>query len=126
MDCQQNFALPDTLSRNTPPELITRKTTAEIPQTTKFFLAKDNISTQLECKYAVKADYDWAHLNNLQEFQLYLDCQNNHYEEELLGNSTFKPIPNSSCPKNKLQTKPLIQKMYRTNLFLLLEKQKLN
>ena len=27
-----NFALPDTLSRKTPPELLTRKTTVEIPQ----------------------------------------------------------------------------------------------
>ena len=28
----KNFALPDTLSRNTSPELLTRKTTVEIPQ----------------------------------------------------------------------------------------------
>ena len=28
----KNLALPDTLSRNTPPELLTRKTTVEIPK----------------------------------------------------------------------------------------------
>ena len=48
----KNLALPYTLSRNTPPELLTRKTTVE---------------------------------NNLQHFPLYLDCQNNHYEVDLLG-----------------------------------------
>ena len=32
----KNLALPDTLSRNTPPELLTRKTTNEIPQNIKF------------------------------------------------------------------------------------------
>ena len=31
----KNLALPDTLSRNTPPELLTRKTTVEIPQNIK-------------------------------------------------------------------------------------------
>ena len=31
----KNLALPDNLSRNTPPELLTRKTTVEVPQTTK-------------------------------------------------------------------------------------------
>ena len=29
---EKNLALPDTLSRNTPPELLTRKTTVEIPK----------------------------------------------------------------------------------------------
>ena len=37
----KNLALPDTLSRNKPAELITRKTTIEKPQNIKFFLAKD-------------------------------------------------------------------------------------
>ena len=36
----KNLALPDTLSRNTPPELLTRKTIVEIPQNIKFYLAK--------------------------------------------------------------------------------------
>ena len=36
----KNPALPDKLSRNTPPELLTRKTTVEIPQNIKFHLAK--------------------------------------------------------------------------------------
>ena len=37
----RNLALPDTISRNTPPELLTRKTTVEIPQNIKFYLAKN-------------------------------------------------------------------------------------
>ena len=40
----KNLALPDTLSRNTPPELLTRKTTVEIPQSIKFYLAKNETS----------------------------------------------------------------------------------
>ena len=43
----KNLALPDTLSRNTPPELLARKTTVEIPQNIKFFLAKDETSPRL-------------------------------------------------------------------------------
>ena len=48
----KNLALPDTLSRNTPPELLTRKTTVEVPQNIKFFLAQDETSLRLKCKYA--------------------------------------------------------------------------
>ena len=40
----KNLALLDTLKRNTPPELLTRKTTIEIPQSNKFNLAKRNIT----------------------------------------------------------------------------------
>ena len=36
----RNLALPDTLSRNTPPELLTRKTTVEIPQKLNSILQK--------------------------------------------------------------------------------------
>ena len=43
---------------NTPPELLTRKTTVEIPQNINFYLAKDETSPRLECKYAVKTDID--------------------------------------------------------------------
>ena len=32
-----------------------------------------------------------------------LDCQNNHYEVDLLGTSTFKPIPYSQWIKNNTQ-----------------------
>ena len=49
-----NLALPDTLSRNTPPELLTQKTTVETPQNINFFLSKDETSPRLQCKYAVK------------------------------------------------------------------------
>ena len=73
----KNLALPDTLSRNTPPELLIRKTTVEIPQNIKFFLTKDETSPRLECKYAVKTDVDHTQINNLEDFPLYLDCQKN-------------------------------------------------
>ena len=99
----KNLALPDSLSRNTPPELLTRKTTVEIPQNIKFYLAKDETSPRLECKYAVKTDIDQSQINNLQHFPLYLDCQNNHYEVDLLGTSTFNSI--LTMDKNKYSTK---------------------
>ena len=67
----KNLALPDT---NTPPELLTRKTTVEIPKNIKFYLAKDETSPRLECKYAVKTDIDQSQIKNLQHFPLYLDC----------------------------------------------------
>ena len=50
----KNLALPDTLSQNTLPELIIRKTTVEITQNLKFFLAKDETSPRSEFKYAIK------------------------------------------------------------------------
>ena len=105
MDSRKKLALPDTLSRNTPLELLTRKITVEIPQNIKFYLAKDEISPRLECKYAVKTDIDQSQINNLQQFLLYLDCQNNHYEVDLLGTSTFKPIPYSQWIKINTQQK---------------------
>ena len=77
---RKNLALPDTLSRNTPPELLTRKTKVEIPQIKNFYLAKDETSPRMECKYAVKTDIDQSQINNLQHFPLYLNCQNIHYE----------------------------------------------
>ena len=67
-----------TLSKNTPLELITRKTTVEIPQNIEFSLAKDETSPRLECKYAVKTDVENAEINNLPHFPLYLGCENNH------------------------------------------------
>ena len=91
----KNNALPDTLSRNTPSELLTRKRTVEIPQNIKFYLAKDGSSPRLECKNAVKTDIEQSQMNNLHHFPLYLDCQNNHYEVDFLVLSTFKPIPHS-------------------------------
>ena len=80
MDSRKKLALPDTLSRNTPPELLTRKTTVKTPQNIKFYLAKDETSPRLKCKYAVKTDIDQSQINNLQHSPPYLDCQNNHYE----------------------------------------------
>ena len=72
---EKNRALPDTLSKNTPPELLTRKTTVEISQNIKFYLEKNEISPRLDCKYAVKTDIHQSQMNNLQHFPLYLDCQ---------------------------------------------------
>ena len=112
----KNLALPDNLSRNTPPELLTRKTTVEIPQNIKFFFAKDETSPRLQCKYAVKTDVEQPQINNLQHFPLYLDCQDNHYEVDLLGTSTFKPIPYSSWIKNNTQQKPHSKKQYKQKL----------
>ena len=103
----KNLALPDTLSRNTPPELLKRKTTVEIPQNNKFNLAKNETSLRLECKYAVKTDIEQSQINNLQHFPLCLDCQNNHYEVDLLGTSTIKPIPYSHWIKNNTQQKTI-------------------
>ena len=105
------LALPVTLSRNTQPELLTRETTVEIQQNFKFFLTKDETSPRLQSKYAVKTDVDQTQINNLQHFPLQLDCLNNHYEVDLLGNSTFKPIPYSSWIKNNTQQKSLKQKV---------------
>ena len=114
----KNLALPDTLSRNTPPEILTRKTTVEIPQNIKFYLAKDETSPRLECKYAVKTDIDQSQINNLKQFPLYLDCQNNHYEAQLLGTSTFKPIPCLHWKKNNTQQKKIKQQPHKKTLSL--------
>ena len=46
-------------------------------------------------KYAVRTDIDQPQINKLQHFPLYLDCINNHYEVDLLGNSTLKLIYSS-------------------------------
>ena len=44
------FLLPDTLSRNTPPDFLIRKTTVEIIENIKFFLAKEETSSRLQGK----------------------------------------------------------------------------
>ena len=46
----KNLALPDALSRNAAPKLLTRKKTVEIPQNIKLYLAKYETSLQMECK----------------------------------------------------------------------------
>ena len=121
----KNLALPETLSRNTPPELLTRKTTVEIPKNIKFYLAKDETSPRLVCKYAVKTDIDQSQINNVQHFPLYLDCQNNHYDIDLLVTSTFKPIPYSQWIKNNTQQKKEKQQRHKKDLFPLIEKENL-
>ena len=121
----KNLALPDTLSRNTLPELLTRKTTVEISKNIKFYLAKDETSPRLECKYAVKTDTDQTQINNLQHFPLYLDCQNNHYEVDLLGTSTFKPIPHSQWITDNTKQKKTKQQSHKKDLFPLIKKENL-
>ena len=121
----KNLALTDTLSKNTPPELFTRKTTVEIPQNIEFYPAKNETSPGLKCKYAVKTDFDQAQINNLQYFPLYLDCQNSHYEVELVGTSTFKPIPYSHWIKNNTQQKRIKQHSHKKDFFPLIEKENL-
>ena len=64
---------------------------------------------------AIKTDNDQLQINHLQHFSQYLDCQNNHYEVDLLGKSTFKPIPYSSWFKNNTQQKPIRQQSYKTD-----------
>ena len=103
----KKLALPDTLSRNTPPELLTRKTTVKIPENIKFYLAKDESSPRLKCKYAVKTDIDQSQINNLQHFPLV--CQNNHIEVDLLSTSTFKPIAYSHWIEKYSQQKRIEQ-----------------
>ena len=119
----KNLALPDTLSRNMPLELLTRQTTVKIPKNIKFYLAKDETSPRLESKYAVKTDIDQSQINNLQHFPLYLDCQNNHYQVDLLGTSTFKPIP--YWIKTNTQQKKIKQQPLKKDLFPLIKKENL-
>ena len=101
----KNLALPDTLSKNTPPERLTLKTTVKIPQNFKFYLAKNETSPRFESKYAVKTDIDQSQINILQHLPLYLDCQNSHYEVDLIGKSTFKLVLYSHWIKKQYPTK---------------------
>ena len=78
---------------------------------------------RLECKYAVKTDIDQSQINNLQHFLLYLECQKNHYENDLLGTSTFKPIPYSHWIKNNTQQKRIKQQPHKKDPFRLIEKE---
>ena len=52
LDSRKNFALPDTLSRKTQPELLIRKTTVAIPQTIKSITNKQitTFPTLLDCQ----------------------------------------------------------------------------
>ena len=93
-----------------------------MPQNIKFYLAKIETPPRLERKYAVKTDIDQSQINNLQHFPLYLDYQNNHYEVDLLGTSTFKPIPYSQWIKNNTQQKRIKQDSHKKDLFPLIEK----
>ena len=120
----KNLALPDTLSRNTPSELLTGKTTVEIPQNIKY--QKNETSPRQECKNSVKTYIDQSQINNLHYFPLYLDCQNNHYEVDLLVTSTFKPIPYSHWIKINTQQKPIKQQPHKKDPLPLIENENLS
>ena len=64
-------------------------------------------------------------MNNLQHFQLYLFCQNNHFEVGLLCTPTFKPIPYTHRIKNNTQQKLNKQQPHKKYPFPLLEKENL-
>ena len=72
-----------------------------------------------------KTDIDQSQINNLQHFPLYLDCQSNHYEVDLLGTSTFKPFPYSQWIKKNTQQKKIKQQPHKKDLFPLIEKKKI-
>ena len=72
-----------------------------------------------------KTDIDQAQINNLQHFPLYLGCQNNHYEVDLLGTSTFKPIPRSQWITDNTKQKKTKQQSHKKDLFPLIEKENL-
>ena len=60
----------DTRSKNAPQDLVKRKTTCEIHQNTKIFLAYDERSPRLECKYAFKVYFDNKQIIHLEYFPL--------------------------------------------------------
>ena len=76
-------------------------------------MPKNETSPRLECKYAVKSDIDQSQRNNLQHFPLYSDCQNNYYELDLLGTSTFKPTPYSHWTKINTKQKTIKQQLHK-------------
>ena len=81
----------------------------------------------MECKYAIKTDINQSQINSLQNFPLYSGCQNNHYEVDLLGTSTFKPTPYSHWIRNNTQQKTIKQQPHKKDTFPfpLLEKENL-
>ena len=77
----------------------------------------------MECKYAVKTNIGQSQIKYLHHFPLYLDCQNNHYEVDLLETSTFKPILYSHWIKNNTQQKTIKQQPHKKDTFPLIEKE---
>ena len=65
----KNLAPPDTLSGNTPLELLTRKTTVEMPQRIKFFLTKDETLPRIETETGVKTNVDKTQINDYNTFR---------------------------------------------------------
>ena len=73
----------------------------------------------------MKTVVEQSQINNLQYFSLYLNCQNNHYKVDLLGTSTFQPMPYSSWIKNNTQQKPVKLKLCKKDTFPLTKKDNL-
>ena len=73
----------------------------------------------------MKTDINQSQINNLQQFPLYLDCQNNHYEVDLLSTSTFKTIPYSHWIKNNTRQNRIKQQQNKKDPFPLIEKENL-
>ena len=79
----------------------------------------------MDCKYAVKNDLDNTKINHLEPFPLYLDCQDNHYLGNSIGNSTFKPNHTHHGSKTT-HNKNHINKNHTRKLFPLIEKENLS
>ena len=92
MDRRKKSCFARHTQSNTPPELITRKTTVERPQNTKFFLPKDETSPRLEWKYAVKTDVDHAQINNLQHFISFHNLQHSRFIQDQTQTEIITPI----------------------------------
>ena len=73
----------------------------------------------------MKIDIDQSQINNLQQFPLYLDCQNNHYEVDLLSTSKFMTVPYSHWIKNNTQKNRIKQQQNKKDPFPLIEKENL-
>ena len=73
-----------------------------------------------------KTDIDQSQINNLHHLPLYLNCQNKHYEVDLLGTSTFKPIAYSQWIKNNTQQKKIKQQPHKKKPFSANRKRKFN
>ena len=89
----------------------------EIPQKLKFFLAKDETSQRLECKYAVRTDVDQTQTN----FPLYLDCQNRstplrklyiQTDTIFIMDQKQKPVEQKLIKNKNLSNKKCLEQIY--------------
>ena len=121
----KKIALRDTITRNIPQELITRKTIVIIQQNIKLFLAKDETSSQLECRYAFEFNSNKKQINKIKHFSFNLECQNNHYEVVLTEKKTHLHPYSFLWTKNNTQLKPQKQIPQQNESFPIIEKEDL-